>query len=102
VFWKSDLVLKRFVGLVLEKNCIFLKAVESFNVDTPISSKFIKFSIFELSAGVNTTWAGVEEKFEFLLLWWYFHNVFDFKEFELELKYFRELPTTAEYEGFTL
>jgi hypothetical protein len=90
------------VGLVFEKNCIFLKAVESFNVETPILSKFIKFRRCELSEGVSTTCAGVEEVFEFLELWWYFHSVFDFKEFDVELKYFNDLPTTAEYEGFTL
>jgi hypothetical protein len=56
----------------------------------------------ELSVGVKTTWAGTEDKFEFLLLWWYFHKVLDFIEFELELKYLSDLPTTAEYEGFTL
>jgi hypothetical protein len=90
------------VGLVFEKNCIFLKAVESFNVETPILSRFMKFTRFELSEGVRTTCAGVEDIFVFLLFWWYFHNVLDFKELELELKYFRDLPTIAEYEGFTL
>jgi uncharacterized protein YerC len=44
----------------------------------------------------------VEELFEFLLLWWYFHNVLDLSESEDELKYFNDLPTIAEYEGFTL
>jgi len=56
----------------------------------------------ELSVGVNTTWAGTDEMFELLLLWWNFHKVLDFMELELELKYFSDLPTTAEYEGFTL
>jgi hypothetical protein len=83
-------------GLVFEKNCIFLKAVESFIVDTPILSKFIKFNKWVLSEGVNTTWAGVEEVFEFLLFWWYFQSVLVFNEFELELKYFKELPTKDE------
>jgi hypothetical protein len=82
--------------LVFEKNCIFLKAVESLRVDNPILSKFIKLIKFELSEGVNTTWAGVEDVLEFLLFWWYFHKVFDFNELELELKYFNELPIIAE------
>jgi hypothetical protein len=56
----------------------------------------------ELSVGVRTTCAGTEETLAFLLFWWYFHKVLDFIEFELELKYFKDLPTTAEYEGFTL
>jgi hypothetical protein len=80
----------------LKKNCIFLKAVESLTVDTPTLSKFIKLRIFELSDGVSTTCAGVFDTLEFLLPWWYFHNVFDFKEFELELWYFKELPTKVE------
>jgi hypothetical protein len=45
-FWKSDFTLKSDVGLVFEKNCIFLKAVESFSVDIPILSRFIKFTRF--------------------------------------------------------
>jgi hypothetical protein len=80
----------------LEKNCIFLNAVESCRVETPILSILIKFIIFELSEGVNIVWAAVDDTFEFLLCWWYFHNVFDFNELEVELKYFSELPTTAE------
>jgi hypothetical protein len=59
-------------------------------------SKFIKFTRLELSEGVNITCAGTEDKFESLWFWWYFHNVLDFKEFELALKYFNDLPTTAE------
>jgi hypothetical protein len=51
---------------------------------------------------VSTTCAGVDDRLEFLLFWWYFHKVFDLSELELELKYFNELPTIAEYEGFTL
>jgi len=65
-------------------------------------SRFIKLITLELSAGVNTTWAGVDDIFAFFLFWWYFHKVFEFKEFELELKYFKDLPTIAEYDGFTL
>jgi hypothetical protein len=84
------------VGLVFEKNCIFLKAVESLTVDIPMLSKSMKLTIFELSDGVSTTWAGVEDMLEFLLFWWYFQRVLDLSEFELELKYLRELPTTAE------
>jgi hypothetical protein len=95
-FWKSDFILNRLVGLVFEKNCIFLKAVESFIVDNPILSRFIKLTRLELSDGVNITWEGVEDVLEFLLFWWYFHNVLDLREFVLELKYFKELPTTAE------
>ena len=38
-----------------DKNCIFLKAVESFTADNPILSKFIKFNKFELSLGDKTT-----------------------------------------------
>jgi hypothetical protein len=60
--------LNRFEGLVFEKNCIFLKEVESFIVDTPILSKFMKLTIFELSEGVSTTCAGVEDVLVFLLL----------------------------------
>jgi hypothetical protein len=52
--------------------------------------------------GVKTTCAGVDERLEFLLFWWYFHKVLDFSEFELELKYFSDLPTIDEYEGLTL
>jgi hypothetical protein len=62
-------MLNRLVGLVFEKNCIFLKAVESLTVDIPILSKFIKLTKFELSVGVSITWAGVDDKFEFLLFW---------------------------------
>jgi hypothetical protein len=102
VCWKSERVLKRELGSIFEKNCIFLKAVESFTVDTPMSSKFIKFIKFELSLGVKITWAGTDDKFWSLLLWWNFHNVLDFNELELVLKYFSEFPTTAEYEGLTL
>jgi len=65
-------------------------------------SKSIKFTKFELSVGVKTTWAGTDEIFEFLWFWWYFQSVLDFNEFELVLKYFNDLPTTDEYEGFTL
>jgi hypothetical protein len=56
----------------------------------------MKLIRFELSVGVRTTWAGVEDKLEFLLFWWYFHKVLDFSELELVLKYFSDLPTTAE------
>jgi hypothetical protein len=66
-FSKSDFILKRFVGFVLEKNCIFLNAVESLIVDTPILSKFIKLTILELSVGVKITCAGTEDRVEFLL-----------------------------------
>jgi len=79
-----------------------LKAVESLTVDTPILSKFMKLIVFELSLGVNMTCAGVLDRFEFLLFWWYFQSVFDLTEFELVLKYFKDLPTTDEYDGFTL
>ena len=64
--------------------------------DTPILSKLTKLTMLEWSVGVKITWAGVDDKFVFLLFWWYFHNVFDFNEFELVLKYFNDLPTTAE------
>jgi hypothetical protein len=65
-------------------------------------SKLIRLTIFEWSVGVKITCAGVEDRLVFLLFWWYFHKVLDFNELELELKYFKDLPTTAEYEGFTL
>jgi hypothetical protein len=65
-------------------------------------SRFMKFKRCELSEGVSTTCAGVDDTFEFLELWWYFHKVLDLSEFEVELKYFSDLPTIAEYEGFTL
>jgi hypothetical protein len=54
-FWKSDLRLNKLVGLDFEKNWIFLNAVESFTVETPISSKFIKLIKFELSVGDKMT-----------------------------------------------
>jgi hypothetical protein len=57
------------VGFVFEKNWIFLKAVESLMVDAPILPKSMKLIRFELSLGVNTTWAGVDDKLEFLLFW---------------------------------
>jgi hypothetical protein len=84
------------VGFVLEKNCIFLKDVESLSVCKPILSKLEKLIRFELSLGDNITWAGVDDKCAFLLFWWYFHNVLDLEELELKLKYFSDFPTTVE------
>jgi hypothetical protein len=87
---------------VLEKNCIFLKADESLEVFKPISSKFIKFKIFELSLGSRSKWDGVDVELLFRLFWWYFQRVFVFRWVDDEDEYFNEFPTTLEKEGFRL
>jgi hypothetical protein len=92
---KSDLVLKICEGSVLEKNCIFLNAVESFTVDIPTSSKLVKLRVFVSFVGDNITCEGVKERFN-ALLWCNFHSVLDFNELELVLKYFNDRPIIVE------
>lgn len=88
--------------LVLEKNWIFLKADESLTVLRPNSSKFIKFSILELSFGNSSRCAGIEVELLSFLFWWYFHKALVFRWVVDEDVYFRELPTTLENEGLRL
>ena len=61
-----------------------------------------EFNKLELSVGVSITCAGTEDVVETLLVWWYFHTLFDLSELLEVLKYFTDLPTKAEYEGLTL
>jgi hypothetical protein len=60
-------LVNRDCGLVFEKYCIFLKAVESLTVELPISLKFIKLRTLVLSFGDKRRWAGVEVSFELFL-----------------------------------
>jgi hypothetical protein len=57
----------RACGFVFEKYWIFLKAVESFTVELPISLKFMKFKTFELSLGAKSKCAGVDVNCELFL-----------------------------------
>lgn len=88
--------------LVLEKNCIFLKAEESLTVLRPNSSKFIKLSILELSFGNSSRCAGTDVELLSFLFWWYFQRVLVFRWVEEDELYFKELPTTLENEGLRL
>jgi hypothetical protein len=51
----------RDCGLTLEKYCIFLNAVESDKVVSPIFEKSNRFRLEDLEAGDSTTWLGVDD-----------------------------------------
>tara|TARA_B110000503_G_scaffold136217_1_gene218168 strand:- start:777 stop:992 length:216 start_codon:yes stop_codon:yes gene_type:complete len=68
----------------------------------PNSSKFIKFTIFILSLGKSKRWAGVVVTLPSFLFWWYFQRVLVLRWFVEEEAYFKELPTTLEYDGLRL
>ena len=44
---------------VLEKDCIFLKALEDCRVLTPTLLRLVKFNMFVFSLGDNIKWEGV-------------------------------------------